>query len=335
VSDLVAEYVALEREILAHRLRVLLRGEALAADDPVELRIEGESDRLWRAMKPEDRRRLDAACDRPTSAWIAPPAGPEARGAGLVVWIRALADAVEVSLPPATRERLAPSRARGGRLLLPWTEFEGRALAAHAVLLDAAFLLLGRSADSIGTEGGLLLVNPDTGELILSSSSMPSGVAEAPPREGPLIYRAGNAGVDLTIHRRAWEAFEAAKVPAKWVVWGLVEEPDRVLLLTPEAVREHILPRPDETGRLPDSWTGRTRSTKASGGSWTQPFRRSELELCIVPLGALVGELGPETRVLEFRTRSPAWSLRTPREFAAVMRRRNRRARPASQVEKP
>lgn len=183
MTDLVAEYVVLEREILTHRLRVLLAGLLLPDVDPEEDRFEAAFDRLWMAMSAEQRSSLDHACDRRTSAWLEPAVGRDAPSPDVcayVVWLRALVDAVEVSLPRSTRARVGSSPARSGRLLVAWNDVRQVPGAARAAVVDAALLLLGRTLDETRDAGGLRFVDPDTAEVLLAADVAPSGVSEPP-----------------------------------------------------------------------------------------------------------------------------------------------------------
>lgn len=187
MTDRVAAYVAVERELLTHRLRGLLSGAVADGDDPEEDRAEAEFDRLWKEMTAGERAELDRACDRRTSAWLEPAVSRDAgRSSGAyVLWLRALADAVEVSLPRSTRSRLAPSAGRAGRLLLGWDLLGAVPGGAVRALIDAALLLVGRTEDEVRDAGGLDFRDPDTRERLLQQAVEPSRVSETQP-EPPL-----------------------------------------------------------------------------------------------------------------------------------------------------
>jgi len=104
--------------------------------------------------------------------------------AALSVWVRALPHAIEISLPPSTRSRLAPSKARGARMSVAWEDVERIPGSARAVLVDAALLLLGMSLDALREGGGLRFFDPDTAEVLRAADVMASGVAETPEGAG-------------------------------------------------------------------------------------------------------------------------------------------------------
>ena len=70
MSDPVADYMRCERELLAYRLTRDLAGRPELEDDPEEVRIESEFERIWTLMNPDDRRRLRQTREIRSAPWV-------------------------------------------------------------------------------------------------------------------------------------------------------------------------------------------------------------------------------------------------------------------------
>lgn len=189
MPDAIAEYVALEQELLTRRLRRLLAGIPVAEEDPEEDRVEREFERLWDAMTTDDHQRLEVArrlrrrapASTPTDGlaihpwdWGGHPDG------GYVIRTRALPAGIELSIPETTPAWLRRPGAHITRMVLDAAGLERFGPGARGVLVDSALALLGRSLDDARSQGGLRFVDPDTGEELLAIAGVPSGVAEPP-----------------------------------------------------------------------------------------------------------------------------------------------------------
>jgi hypothetical protein len=257
----------------------------------------------------------------------AAPTGPDSRPAPYLVWLRALPGGIELSLPPTTRSRIDATAASAARVLLGHDVMSDHPGGVRAAVQETALVLLtGVERDEVAALG-LLFIDPETGATVLEVPAERTQVAETPPGDMPLVYLAGNAGVNFEIEKVPWDKLLEVDAARKWVVWGLIDDLDRVVAMTPEAVAEYVLPKPDpETSLMPPSWRGKTDSTEGSRGSRTQPFAgRSRFKRFVKSLDAFLALTGPELRLVRMRRREAELKLCTSDELRRLLRKRNRR----------
>lgn len=107
------------------------------------------------------------------------PSGP------LVVWLRARAEGIELSLPSATRARLGSNLAHRMKALLPSEVVQHFPGQGPEALLQTALVLTQRNEDQIRRAGGLVFVDPTSEAEVLRwpQARSPSPESSRPARK--------------------------------------------------------------------------------------------------------------------------------------------------------